>query len=243
MSDLEDIEDLKVSDIFKIIDSKCSYERICELTQEQRKKYERLLKKFHDLNQEKISSAEEIPNIKQLKGKALEELATYLIKISGGIFIVEQNIRTTTNEIDQVVKLTPTGKYLCANGLINSRLSHFLGECKNYNKKVNVTYIGKFCNLLLTTKIHLGILFSYHGITGAGWKEASGLIRKFYLHKEDESKRFCIIDFNYKDFCSILTDRNFLQIIDEKLEALQLDTNYQNYLSRHPAESDWNNKG
>ena len=43
--------------------------------------------------------------------------------------------------------------------LIDLKLDTFLGECKNYDKAVSVTYIGKFCSLLLTTNIKIGIYF------------------------------------------------------------------------------------
>ena len=90
---------------------------------------------------------------------------------------------------------------------------------------------------LLTTGCTLGILFSYHGITGHSWRDGNGLIRKFYLHKELPSARYCLIDFNIKDFHAILHGANFLQIIDDKISSLKFDTDYSSELSRHPAES------
>ena len=119
-----------------------------------------------------------IPKKKE-RGEKLEEIVTYLLQISGNLFEVIQNVRTETNEVDQVIKLTQAGKYLKENGIINNKYETFLGECKNYGKKVSVTYVGKFCSLLLTTGTKLGILFSYNGVTGNGWKDSKGLIKKF----------------------------------------------------------------
>lgn len=150
---------------------------------------------------------------------------------------VDRNIRTCTNEIDNLMKLTAAGKALQSNGILSAYYTNFIGECKNYNKKVGVTYVGKFCSLMLTTGCTLGILFSYHGITGHSWSDGNGLIRKFYLHKELPSARYCLIDFNIKDFHAILHGANFLQIIDDKISSLKFDTDYSSELSRHPAES------
>ena len=181
--------------------------------------------------------ADTVPaNLHNLKGEALEELVSYLITISGGIFYVDRNLRTSTNEIDQIVSLTPKGKILLGHHLINSKLESFLGECKNYNKSVDVTYVGKFCSLLLTNQIKFGLLFSYHGISGSRWSNASGLIKKFYLHKEKDEDRYCIIDFSRDDFIAVDNGENFLQIVENKLMALRFDTDYARYLSKHPAE-------
>ncbi len=139
--------------------------------------------------------------------------------------------------IDNLMKLTAAGKALQRNGILSAYYTNFIGECKNYNKKVGVTYVGKFCSLMLTTGCTLGILFSYHGITGHSWSDGNGLIRKFYLHKELPSARYCLIDFNIKDFHAILHGANFLQIIDDKISSLKFDTDYSSELSRHPAES------
>lgn len=224
----------KVLDYLTKISKEVSYEKICEMSSEQQKEYRELFVTFQDSNQLKLSNEKEDT---RKKGKALEDLVTFLITISGGVFKVVQNIRTNSNEIDQVVELTEKGKMLLTSGIIDKKFESFLGECKNYNRKVNVTYIGKFCSLLLTTQYQLGILFSYYGVTGSNWKDGNGLIRKFYLHKENKSERFCIIDFNVEDFKSVLEGNNFLQIIENKIKTLQLDTEYFGYLKNHPAES------
>ena len=57
------------------------------------------------------------------------------------------------------MKLTAAGKALQSNGILSAYYTNFIGECKNYNKKVGVTYVGKFCSLMLTTGCTLGILF------------------------------------------------------------------------------------
>lgn len=236
MTNISDMEISKALNILGNISDKLRYERICELDYSQKETYAHLLNNFKKLHSIKITSNTAHTNLHNLKGEALEKLVSYLIAVSGNIFCVDRNLRTSTNEIDQIVSLTPKGKILLSYQLINPKLESFLGECKNYDKSVSVTYIGKFCNLLLTNSVKLGILFSYHGVSGSGWSNSAGLIKKFYLHKENLEERYCIINFSIKDFEAILEGKNLLQIIEEQLKSLQFDTDYSRYLSKHPAE-------
>ena len=215
-------------DVLKSVNKDYSYDEICKITPEILEEYNNLLIEFKKANSSKVSNT--------VKGKALENIVSYLLKISGNIFTVDRNLHTCTNEIDQMVKLQPLGKLLFSNGLINPKLDLFISECKNHNKVIDVTYVGKFCSLLLTNQIKLGLLFSYHGVSGSNWRYGSGLIKKFYLHKESIKNRYCIIDFSIKDFESISEGSNLLQIIDEKLYSLQFDTDYSKHISAHPAE-------
>lgn len=231
----EDRETFNTLNLLDSLSEKLSYEKICELSNEQISKYKELLEKFKMINNVD-SNKSESDNVHIEKGKALEDLVSYLMKISGDIFYVDRNLRTSTNEIDQIFSLKTKGKILLSYRLINDKLETFLGECKNYNKPVDVTYIGKFCSLLLTNQVKLGILFSYNGISGENWSNGSGLVKKFYLSKERIEDRYCIIDFSIKEFESILNGKNILQIIDEQLKSLQFDTDYTRHLSKHPAE-------
>ncbi|MBU3874321.1 restriction endonuclease [Faecalicatena sp. AGMB00832] len=236
MISISDLEVSKALNILESISDELRYERICQLDDLQKATYARLLDDFKKMHSVKAQSENASKNLHNMKGEALEKLVSYLLTISGGIFYVDRNLRTSTNEIDQVVSLTPKGKILLGYHLINPKLRSFLGECKNYDKPVSVTYIGKFCSLLLTNNVKVGILFSYHGVSGSGWSYGAGLIKKFYLHKEKLEDKYCIIDFSIKDFESILNGKNMIQIIEEQLQSLQFDTDYSQYLSKHPAE-------
>ena len=211
--------------------SEFSNEKLCEWTQSQVNEYKVLLAAFEQSNGCQSTAT------KGEKGHALEEIATFLLNNCGHLFAVDRNVHTCTNEIDNLMKLTPSGRVLKQRGILPPYYANFIGECKNHGKTIGVTYIGKFCSLMLTTRSNLGILFSYHGVTGHGWNDGSGLIRKFYLHKENLSERYCIVDFNILDFRSILQGKNFLQIIDDKISSLKFDTDYSQSLSAHPAES------
>lgn len=224
-----------VIEALKILKEIDNYNKICELTEEQLEEYKSLLlevKKYNKISEEDSKH----PNIKNLKGKALEKLVTYLLKISGGIFEVYEDIRTGTNQIDQFVKLNLTGKALkeiLPFGLQNS----FIVECKNHKTSAGVEYIGKFCSLMLTTNIKLGLFFTCNGISGDNlWDDAQGLIRKFYLSKEKEDERYHIIDFNMNDFEKILSGENLLSLVEKKIDGLKLDTSYEKFLSKHPIE-------
>lgn len=212
---------------FKNIGNELSYKKICEFSEEQKKCYDTLLTELKRVNSSNASTKE--------KGNALENIASFIIK-SSNIFDVYNNIRTSTNELDQLVKTNTNGKVLLSNGIIDKRLKNFIGECKNYKDKVSVTYVGKVCSLLSTTQNKICILFSYYGVSGKNWEDASGLIRKFYLSKEKEEERFCVIDFNINDFVSIQKGNNILQIVEDKMLALQNDTNYISLLSSHESE-------
>lgn len=206
-----------------------TYEEICKLSSEQLIEYQRRLERLKTVNGGVYSTVE--------KGDALESLVAYLLKISGGIFKVEKNVRTSSNEIDEIIELNSKGNILLNAGIIPERYASFLGECKNYEKKVNVTYVGKFYSLLQTTGNKTGILFSYYGVSGSGWSNASGLIKKIYLQREDITRRVAIIDFSICDFEKISKGQNFLEIIDGKLKALRYDTSVEQFLSKHPAEN------
>lgn len=210
------------------VGTELSYKKICEFSEEEREEYNKLLENFKNTNSSSSTTNE--------KGKALEELATYTIKTSH-IFEIYNNIRTSTNELDQLVRINDCSRLLIGLKIIDERLADFIGECKNYQDKVPVTYVGKVCSLLSTTQNKICILFSYKGVTGKAWEDSAGLIKKFYLSKEKLEERFCIIDFNINDFEEIHNGNNFLQIIDDKIRALKNDTDYSNFVTEHESTS------
>ncbi len=214
--------------MFNEIAEELKFEKICKFSQEEENEYNLLLKELIKTNSSSCTTKE--------KGEALEKIAAFVLK-TGNIFDIYNNIRTTTNELDQLVRTNVKGKLLCANGLIDKRLTDFIGECKNYNSTVSVTYVGKVCSLLATTQNKICILFSYYGVSGKGWQNAKGLIKKFYLSKENKKERFCIIDFNINDFIAIKEGNNILQIIHDKIMSLQNDTDYSKFMKHHDKEN------
>lgn len=219
---------LSFIEIAEELNDQFSYREISKMTDEQKKTYIEKLEHFKRVNSSTSTTGE--------KGKALEDLVSYLIGIYDNYFNVVNSVRTGTNEIDQFISSKQMMKILISLGLMDARFESFLCECKNYSKKVDVTYVGKFASLLLTTSKKLGILFSYKGITGTKWSDASGLVKKFYLSKENVEARYCIIDFNISDFELVKNGVPFFEIIQSKIDSLQMDTTFVPYISQHPAE-------
>lgn len=224
MSNYSEIDNIMTA--FKNLGNDFSFKKICEYTEDEKKEYDRLLEKFKKTNSSKSSTKE--------KGDSLEDIASFVLK-SGNIFEVYKNVRTSTNELDQLVRTTTSGNILCSYGILDKRLKSFIGECKNYKSKVSVTYVGKICSLLDTNGTKICILFSYKGVSGVGWNAGSGLIKKFYMAKEKDDEKYCIIDFNIKDFERIKEGSNFLKIIEDKILSLKYDTDYSSFFSSHEA--------
>lgn len=104
------------------------------------------------------------------KGDALEELVKFIIKKTY-FYKVHGNVKTGTNEIDQVVILSSEGKqalhqFNIARDLIPIYEDLFICECKNYKSSLGVTWIGKFYGLLNSCNCDFGIIFTAKGLTG-----------------------------------------------------------------------------
>lgn len=168
------------------------------------------------------------------KGKALEDIVSFLIE-KLGLFNVYKNIRTSSNEIDQLIELNTKGKLLSR--FMLSLKDGFICECKNYNKKIPVTWVGKVYSLLCVTNHKIAVVFSYRGLSGKGWNDAVGLTKKLYMMKERDEEKIVIIDFNINDFERIANNESFFKIIEEKVLSLKVDTDISEYLNKHhPAE-------
>lgn len=227
------ISEEKVTEVFRTLNN-CNIDyangKICEFTQEQKDHYELLL---NDLEREQASKTSSTKD----KGAALENLVNYLLQCSGDLFEVYNDVRTNTNEIDQIIKLKVKGRMLRSLGVLDERYDEFICECKNYKNRVGVTYVGKFCSLMNSCNIKFGVLFSYRGVTGLGWKDSSGLIKKIYMKSNVNENPTTIIDFNIEDFKSIRDGNNFLDIIETKIMKLKYDTNFETLIQPHPAEN------
>lgn len=123
-----DIEISKALNVLNSINEEYRLSQICKINDSQKATYKKLLEDFERLNKIPPDTPNAPKNLHNLKGAALEELVQYLLLISGGIFEVDYNLHTTTNEIDDLVTLTPKGKTLLGHNLINPRLDTFLGE-------------------------------------------------------------------------------------------------------------------
>ena len=125
------------------------------------------------------------------KGRKLEELSTLLFNYSvSNLFDVYKNCRTSTNEIDLLIRWTEAARVSGMNGAFPCFGESFLCECKNYKGAVKVTYVGKFSSLMAVTNTNFGIMISWDGVTGRGkWSDSQGFIKKIAL----SDKKYIIV--------------------------------------------------
>lgn len=209
-----------------------SYKKIIEWTEEDYKELNLLLEQLDRINKNKDSKPTE-------KGEMLEKIARFVIDQTF-FFKVHNNIKTTTNEIDQVVQFTKDGRqalhrFGISRTVIPIPEDIFLSECKNYSNKLGVTWIGKFYGLLTTCKCNFGIIFTTNGVTGHenGWSDSYGLMKAYNLIELYRcDKEFSIIEININDIKKMLNERgNLLDIIDSKILALRIGCSYENLLN------------
>ncbi|MDQ7094241.1 restriction endonuclease [Desulfosporosinus sp. PR] len=217
--------------LIKFLDNKEEFfNEITRLNQEEKERYNLLLDNLILVNNNKKVKQE-------VKGKSLEDIVSFLLEKSN-VFKVQRNLRTSTNEIDQIIELNFRGKEFKEH--IDILGDTFLGECKNYNKKIGVTWVGKFYSLLQPT-CRLGVIFSFYGLSGKGWNASSGLVKKLHISKEDFSHRIYIIDFNILDFRLVAQGKSFINIIQAKISGLRTDTDFLKHISDHPAQQNKSN--
>ena len=155
------------------------------------------------------------------KGKKLEELTTLLFEKSVvNLLQVYKNCRTSTNEIDLLVKWTDQANLSGISQSFSFLGDSFLCECKNYEGAVGVTYVGKFCSLMLVTNTDFGVMISWDGVTGRSkWSDSQGLIKKFAL----SAKKYIIV-LEKNDIEKIYTlKKTLFSLIHDKYLALKDD--------------------
>lgn len=192
------------------------------LSGEKLEEYKKLFNSFESANDNQLKTTD--------KGKTLEKLVVFLAT-NTDLFEVIPNVRTSTNEIDTLLRTKPQAKPILREFF--DIITDILFECKNYNKTIGVTWVGKFHSLLKNQNCKFGIIFSYHGFTGKGWNNAVGLTKKIYLKEE-----IVILDFNYQDFKELQSGKSFLGIIRDKIYSLKYDTTreIEEYSKPHEAE-------
>ena len=167
------------------------------------------------------------------KGQKLEELTSILFEKSvENLFDVYRNCRTSTNEIDLLIRWTENARLSGINNAFPCFGESFLVECKNYDGSVNVTFVGKFCSLMSVANTNFGIMVSWDGVSGrTKWNDSKGLI-KIALH---ESKYIIVIDKNdLKQICD--RKKNLFSLIYDKYMALKEEIDYETYIVKHEAE-------
>lgn len=178
------------------------------------------------------------------KGDRLEQLVEFIIRKTY-FFEVYKNVRTETNEIDEVIILSDRGKqaiksFNLSRELIPIKEDLFLGECKNYQSNLGVTYVGKFYSLLSISNIAFGVIFTQKGLTGdsEGYKDAYGLTKVLRMVEKINKRDFFIITFTLEDYEKMLEGITFFELVKAKKMEMQLASNYRTFLkdNKHEAE-------
>ncbi len=182
------------------------------------------------------------------KGDRLELLVEFIIRKSY-FFEIFKNVHTETNEIDEVIVFSDRGKQAIKRLNLSRELipideDIFLGECKNFNANLGVTYVGKFYSLMTVTGIPFGIIFTQKGLTGEteGYKDAYGLtkILRMVEISKNMGRNFYILTFTLDDYEKLLQGQTFFELIKAKKLEMQIASDYNNFISenRHSAEEE-----
>ena len=188
---------------------------------------------FGDIDRGQLSKKE--------KGNKLEELTKILFESSAGTLLdVYKNCRTSTNEIDLLIRWTENARLAGINGAYAFMGDTFLCECKNYDKAVGVTYVGKFSSLMSVTNTDFGIMVSWEGVTGRGdWCDSKGLIKKIALRE----KRYIVV-LEREDLRGICQkENNVFSVLYDKYTALKNEIDYAKYITKHSAEEEMKGEG
>ena len=135
-----------------------------------------------------------------------------------------RNVCTGTNEIDEVIILSEKGKqalheFNISRDILGIGADVALGECKNYNFTLNVTYVGKFYSLLVSTDVPFGIIFTQRGLTGCEneFRDAYGLTKVVrIIEKYQNDREMFILTFTLEDYERIANGESFFSLIKAK---------------------------
>ena len=170
---------------------------------------------------------------KNEKGKKLEQLVAILFG-EDSLFDCRQNYRTSTNEIDLLLSWSKKAREAGVANAFPCFGESFICECKNYESKLKVTYVGKFYSLLAVTKMKFGLVVAWEGITGRSeWDASKGLIKKIAL-----GDNTFIVSLDKHDLKQIYNkSQNVYSILMDKFDALKSDISYEKFISPHEAEA------
>lgn len=115
-----------------------------------------------------------------------------------------------------------------------------MGECKNYNSTLGVTYVGKFYSLLMSTDISFGIIFTQKGLTGQEdeFRDAYGLVKVLRIIEKYRNKRdLVILTFTLEDYEKIAEGQSFFELIKAKKLELRLASDFERFLNDYQPDS------
>lgn len=209
------------------------FKELTSWSEEDRKEFSGLLEKLKSPFDKKVETTKE-------KGDRLEQLVSFLIRKSY-FFEVYQNVRTGTNEIGEVITLSEAGRqalhtFHISRDILEINTDIVLGECKNYNSTLGVTYVGKFYSLLISTDVSFGIIFTQKGLTGHEneFRDAYGLVKVLRIIEKYRNKRdLVILTFTIEDYEKIAKGQSFFELIKAKKLELRLASDFDCFLKEY----------
>lgn len=219
-----------------IQDSVNVFHELTDWTDTDREEYSLLLRKLKEPYDKQTVTTKE-------KGDRLENLVAFIIKKSY-FFEIYRNVHTGTNEIDGVIALSEVGKqalstYNIARELLEIDSDVALGECKNYESVLGVTYVAKFYSLLVSTDVPFGILFTQKGLSGNEneYHDSYGLIKVLrIIEKYQNNRNLMILTFTLDDYEKLEQGISFYDLVRSKKLALQLSSDYDNFIGEYHHE-------
>lgn len=165
-------------------------------------------------------------------GKLLEDfISDYFRKLN--LHTILTNKKTSTNEYD--VFLLSNERTRDTLNIINPFLiDNFIIECKNYNKRLSVTWAGKFYSLLKRHNIKFGIIVTINQFSGRNnWHATKGFCSKVAL-----KENLYIINFHLQDLEKLAEGLNIFDLIDRKLTLLKDEIDYSSDIDDHELQND-----
>lgn len=146
-------------------------------------------------------------------GAKLELLADYIMSSMPGCRTMRRK-RTPSTDYDLICSME---------GLevdFRSELGrYFVCECKDWEKPADFTTMAKFCRVLDSVKARFGILFSRHGISGAGQdRDAAREQLKVF-----QDRGMVIVVITEADLQRVSDGANFIGLLREKYAKVRLD--------------------
>lgn len=147
------------------------------------------------------------------RGEALEQLAEYLMSCMPGCR-TKRRQRSLSTDYDLVCAMegfnvdfrSEFGRY-------------FVCECKDWERPADFTTMAKFCRVLDSTKARFGILFSKHGLSGAG--------RSTDAEREQlkvfQDRAIVIVVLSSDDLEAVASGANLVQLLRQRYERVRLD--------------------
>lgn len=145
----------------------------------------------------------------RVRGRCFERLSGLVLQ-SVRPFTTWHSVQTTTNEIDWLVSIGPTGQYLPA---MRQWGTHLICECKFTHSFVTVTWIDRLNTVLQTHNASVGILLCTKGLTNKG-RGTAAMNQIRILSAMTPSRT--IVTVNMDDIRGLAAGTNFVELLTER---------------------------